>query len=86
MTRLEELNKEFDLNIDEITVKENKKINLNKRKLIPITTIEKRDFNSMLPTLVSDDCLALRLDIAKDCIATVIDFVLSSLMLCFLIS
>ncbi|WP_126495203.1 hypothetical protein [Staphylococcus argenteus] len=66
MTRLEELNKEFDLNIDEITVKENKKINLNKRKLIPITTIEKRDFNSMLPTLVSDDCLALRLDIAKE--------------------
>lgn len=25
MTRLEELNKEFDLNIDEITIKENKK-------------------------------------------------------------
>lgn len=66
MTRLEELNKEFDLNIDEIIVKETKKINMNKRKLIPITTIEKRDFNSMLPTLVSDDCLALRLDIAKE--------------------
>ena len=66
MTRLEELNKEFDLNIDEITIKENKKNKLNKRKLSPITAIEKRDFNSMLPTLVSNDCLALRLDIVKE--------------------